>query len=635
VTAAALSARLARTPAWLWVGLLLTALLVGLVFVSLPPVLPGAVTITHATATLATPDGPLRRDVQLPHVWDDERPPWNGIARYDIPWPASLETTGDEAMALYLPRVGARFRVWFNGRLVKSERWSEAGYVDTSVTPFMVDLPAPLPGTAVGLNQISIEVQGQLLRKSGLSAVTIGPRAVILERYAKIHWWQVQATWMVAACSVFLALLAGLMWLQTRERVFALLAAASAAWAVRLGLTPLVSPGMPFGLWFYLHKLSFTMYCGFLYLFLWELFDFRQGLARRLVTALLLVGPVWLAVTTWSESYNLYRVWTGVLVLVAVCTVGLMLHRARWGLDGEQRLMFVVCMVTVVTGLRDFLVVQLGWPGDGDLRWMTTGSLVFMLTLAWVMVQRTSVYLQQIGRLNRDLERRVQDRERELRSAFDQLREAERRQVLEQERQRLTRDMHDGLGSQLVQALNLVRGNEPAQPSTVEAMLSHALEELRMTLDSLEPLEGDLPAILGTLRRRIAPALEAAGIELVWEVQEVPAIAVHGQSMDSRGVMHLFRCLQEIFANIVKHARASQVTVRTWLEEGRIVLSVADNGRGLGADSAQAGGGRGLANIRLRATELGARVSFDDASPGTVVRLSFAPLPRLDAEWPH
>ena len=620
-----LAARLAGSPAWLWVGLLLTLVLGGLAVVSLPPVLPGAVSINEAFVTLQGPGAPTGRTVSLPHIWDNEQPPWEGIARYDIAWPASLATEADTPLAVYLPRVGARFRVWFNGRLVSQQRWSDPGYVDTSVTPFMVDLPAPLPGTAAGLNQLSIEVQGQLLRKSGLSAVTIGPRQIVAERYAKIYWWQVNATWMVAACSVFLALLAGLIWLQTRERVFALLAAASAAWAIRLALTPLVSPGMPFELWFYLHKLSFTAYCGFLYLFLWELFDFRQGLSRRVVVGVLWLGPVWLGITTLSENYNLYRIWTGVLAGIAVTTVGLMLHRARWGLDREQRLMFVVGMVTVVTGLRDFLVVQLGWPGDGDLRWMTTGSVVFMLTLAWVLVQRTSLHVQQIGQLNRDLEQRVEDRERELHRAFDQLREAERRQVLEEERQRLTRDMHDGLGSQLVQALNVVRSGESAQPADVEAMLSHALEELRMTLDSLEPLEGDLPAILGTLRRRIAPALEAAGIELVWEVEEVAAITVSGQPLDSRGVMHLFRCLQEIFANIVKHAGASQVRVRTWMDGDAPVLSVADNGRGLaGPVTGVSGGGRGLGHIRLRCSELGARVEFLDAAPGTEIRLRFA-----------
>lgn len=612
---------LGRIQAWAWVAAALAVILVWLAIVSLPQPIPGTFTFTSAEVALETRPELPPKTVKLPHIWDDERPQWEGDALYSLRWPEGLSADPSEPLALYLPRTGARFRVVLNGKLVAEEHWNTRGYVDTSVVPHLVALPAELlrPG---GDNRLVIEVRGQLLRKSGLAPPIIGPRDALVARYERVHWWQVSATWMVAACSTLLAVLSGLMWLQGRERVFALLAAASMAWALRLVLTPAVNPHMPFELWFYLHKLSFTMYCGFLYLFLWDLFDFRQGLARRIVVALLCVGPFWLALVTFTENYNLYRIWTGVLVGVATLTMAMMFQRARWGLDGNQRLMVVVGAVTVITGVRDFLVVQLNFPGDGDLRWMTPGSLVFMLTMGWVLVNRTSRYLQQIGSLNQDLERRVREKESELRGAFDLLRDAERRQVLEEERQRLTRDMHDGLGSQLVQTLNVVRTSDRADPAVVAGMLNHALEELRMTLDSLEPLEGDLPAILGTLRRRIAPALDAAGIELEWQVEEVPPITVHGKGMESRGVMHLFRCLQEVFANILKHAGATRVAVRTWEEDGRAMLSVTDDGRGLGSGFRD--GGRGLNNIRLRAAEIGATVRFDDAGPGTRVQFRFA-----------
>lgn len=616
---------LARVPAWLWVGTLLTGVLLALALVSRPQVVEGATTLSRATVVLhaRTPGEPARasRAVTLPHVWDDERPPWQGDASYHLGWPAALEPT-NQRVAIFLPRVGARFRVLINGHVIASQYWDVNAYVDTSVLPWFMEVPQEVLLPNPGDNRLVVEVRGQLLRKSGLSAPIIGPRGPLETRYHQVYWWQVYATWMVAACSLMLGILTGLLWLHGRERVFGLLSAACFAWTVRLGLTPLVEPGIPFEAWFYLHKLSFTVYCGFLYLFLWDLFDVKVGWARKLVVALLWIGPFWLALTTWRGDYNLYRIWTGIIAGVSVITLTLMFNRARWGLDNNQRLMVVVGLVTLITGVRDFGVVQLGWPGDGDLRWMTAGSLVFMLALAWVMVQRATSYVQRIGDLNRELEIKVREKESELRHAFDQIREAERAQVLEAERRRLTRDMHDGLGSQLVQALNVVRSGGQVEPQRVESMLNHALEELRMTLDSLEPMEGDLPAMLGTLRRRVAPALEAAGIELQWEVEEVPPVNLGGGRLESRGVMHLFRALQEVFANIIKHARASRVTVRTWTAaQGQPMLSVTDNGVGLGEGYRE--GGRGLANIRLRARELGASVRFADAGPGTIVEFAF------------
>lgn len=609
---------LAAVPAWAWVGSLLVALLLGLTLVSMPQELPGAFLVDQAAVSRANGAPAAAKTVVLPHVWDDERPPWQGDARYAVAWPEELSAGARSRLALYFPRIGARFRVWFNDTLVDEVYWNTPGYVDTSVVPHLVDLPAGLLRAVPADNRLVIEVRGQLLRKSGLSPFSIGPREALDARYQRVQWWQVHVIWMVVACSVVLALLSGLIWRQSRERVFAFLSAASAAWALRLALSPLVNPPMPFELWFYLHKLSYTLYCGFIYLFLWDLFDHRQGRLRSLGTGILWVGPVWLAATTLSDNYNLYRIWTGVLAVVALTALTLMFRRARWGLDGNQRLLLVAGLVTVVTGVRDFGVVQLGWPGDADLRWMPVGSLVFLLTLASVLVQRTSSYLQQIGQLNQALEQRVKDKETELHAAFDRLREAERRQVLEDERRRLTRDMHDGLGSQLVQALNLVRASGEVNPAAVTAMLQHALEELRMTLDSLEPLEGDLPAILGTLRQRIAPALDAAGIELDWQVQEVPPI----DGLESHGVMQLFRCLQEVFANIIQHARARHVRVRTWVQEGRAMLSVDDDGRGLGEGYRE--GGRGMSNIRMRAAAIGAHVRFEANQPGTRVVFGFS-----------
>ncbi len=606
-------------PAWAWVAALLAAVLVAVAGVSSSPNLEGGYFIRKSAITAIGDSNVNPKSVALPHVWDNETPPLTGTVRYALAWPEPLVQVAD--YALYIPRVGAKFRVLLNGQVIASQQWETPGYADTSVLPHAVALPSAMLRLPLDTNQLEVQVRGQLLRKSGLSELVIAPSAAVFARHDKVFAWQVYATWMVAACSLLLAMLSGLMWSQNRERVFGLLALASLAWALRLALTPLVNPHMPFAVWFYLHKLSFTLYCGFLYLFLWDLFDFRQGVARKLVLALLSFGPIWLGIVTVTENYMLYRVWTGVLVLVSVTTLTMMFHRARWGLDNNQRLMVVVGLVTVITGVRDFAVVQLGLPGDGDIRWMTLGSLVFMLTLAWVLVQRTAGYLLQIGELNRDLNLRVQEKESELRHAFGELREAERRQVLEQERQRLTRDMHDGLGSQLVQTLNVVRSSDKADVPMITSMLNHALEELRMTLDSMEPAEGDLPSILGTLRRRISPALEAAGIQLVWSVQEVPPVDFGAQGLESRGVMHLFRCLQEVFANIIKHAQATRVEVKTWLANGHVYVSVADNGVGLGPGLRE--GGRGLGNIRMRAKELGAIVEFFDIAPGTCVMLCF------------
>jgi signal transduction histidine kinase len=172
---------------------------------------------------------------------------------------------------------------------------------------------------------------------------------------------------------------------------------------------------------------------------------------------------------------------------------------------------------------------------------------------------------------------------------------------------RLTPDMHDGLGS----------------------MLSHALEELRITLDSLEPMVVNCPPSMGTLRQRISPTLEAMGIELDWDVQEVPAVLVNGVPMETRAVMHLFRCVREVVANTINHAKATRLTVRTGFDtqapRPQVWLRLADNCIGIG-EGVHAGG-RGMDNLRARAHALGATFRIEpnaEAGRGTAVTLLFA-----------
>jgi signal transduction histidine kinase len=105
-------------------------------------------------------------------------------------------------------------------------------------------------------------------------------------------------------------------------------------------------------------------------------------------------------------------------------------------------------------------------------------------------------------------------------------------------------------------------------------------------------------------------------------VQEVPDLP----QLDSQGVLHLFRCLQEVFANVVKHAQATRITVRTWHDEFAAYLCVTDNGRGMPDLDLAKSQGRGLYNLQVRADLMGIRLRFFHAQPGTGIECRF-PLP--------
>lgn len=624
---------LLHLPHYFWVGLLLAGLLGALYWVSRPAPLPGGIFVSHAELTLADQSGRAGRQVKLPHILDDENDYWRGQVNYRVTWPMAWNypPQTERPLALLLPRVGTRFRVLLNGNELYNVGWyaPRGVTVNAAWMPYFIPLPSRLLAHDPADNRLDIQVEGELLERSGLWPLQIGEYDTIRQRYDTLYWWQVTGTWMMGMTVVLMALMSTFLWLFMRERLFGLMALASLAHTVRLVLSVLIEPPLSFDAYFLIHRIAFTLYCGFLLLFIEDLFGYKLRLSRGLSYAVIAIGPLWMLATLVTREYDLYRIWTGILALTGIIVFVQVMLRTRLGRDmsRDQILVMMVSVFTLCTGIRDFLVVELNFPGDADLRWMSLGSLALMFTLGWVLLQRSTASIREVRHLNATLAKKVAARERELRTAFDQLRHSEQQRAIEHERRRLMRDMHDGLGSQLVQTLNLVRSApQRLDANSVATMINHALEELRITLDSLEPMDGDLPTILGTLRRRVMPALEGAGIALDWAVEEVPTIA----TLDSKGVMHLFRCVQEILANVVKHARATRVTVRTWHEGSTVYLSVTDNGVGLPNPLSPAptsqGGGRGLKNIQDRAERIGALVRFYDAAPGVGVEFAFSTL---------
>jgi signal transduction histidine kinase len=84
----------------------------------------------------------------------------------------------------------------------------------------------------------------------------------------------------------------------------------------------------------------------------------------------------------------------------------------------------------------------------------------------------------------------------------------------------------------------------------------------------------------------------------------------------------LYRIAMEALNNTLKHARASEVTVRLWLEPDRVSLEVEDNGIGFEFDGASPAGGLGLISMQERAEQVRANLEIETApGDGCTVRV--------------
>jgi signal transduction histidine kinase len=187
----------------------------------------------------------------------------------------------------------------------------------------------------------------------------------------------------------------------------------------------------------------------------------------------------------------------------------------------------------------------------------------------------------------------------------------------EKERMRIARDLHDGI----------------AQTMTAAKMqLEHFMEETEKTLqipDSLKyayDLVVDSAKEVRTISHSMIPnALIKSG--LVAAVRDFVNrmgneklkinLVVLGldERLNSNAETVIFRVLQELISNIIKHAQANEITIQLIREKNEFTLMVEDNGKGFDLEKAGSQDGIGLKNIRSRVEYLNGSVSFDSA-PG-------------------
>lgn len=184
----------------------------------------------------------------------------------------------------------------------------------------------------------------------------------------------------------------------------------------------------------------------------------------------------------------------------------------------------------------------------------------------------------------------------------------------EQERRRLHRDLHDGLGptlSSLHQRIDLAASVMDADPDRAryllagaKAGLSGALGELRTLVDSLRPAALDRLGLVGAISHAWASD-ERVVVEAAPGLPAIPA------AIESAA----YRIGMEAISNAVRHSGAARCSVTITGSGGLLVIHVADDGRGMTAATA----GGGMRTMRERATEAGGVFEVADAAPGTLI----------------
>ena len=195
----------------------------------------------------------------------------------------------------------------------------------------------------------------------------------------------------------------------------------------------------------------------------------------------------------------------------------------------------------------------------------------------------------------------------------------------EQERQRIATELHDGL----VQTLSAISLNLKALEDEIDRLEHSEVEAYKNAMDLLDHAIQDTRLISHDL---MPSALERFGLikameDLVYRTSKNKVLIIDFKTnlgydiRDLYMITNLYRILQELLQNIVKHAQASEVEVELWEIGNRIRLRVKDNGVGFeGSPEEMQSNGIGLRNISTRVKSMNGKLVLDSTTAdGTTV----------------
>lgn len=524
----------------------------------------------------------------------------------------------DPAFAVFGTRMmGGAYAVWANGRLL------HANINDWPMqfnSPLYVTLPPEMTTTGQSI-EVLVAMPYRLNQGYAVGSLYAGP----METTANARDWRIFWQKLAPQAATWVMLLVGglsfHLWLARKQDhanlMLALLSAALFVCNCQYFYNPLNNEAL--FTWYNAivdSSVSWVLALVFFFALRFNRHHFPRFEATLVMCALtvtLITLPIW----GWQKNALLLQHYFN--VAVALGMLGFVSWLSLTKPSVEQHAITGSVWILALFGIHDLFAITAQTRPD-DIFVFPYASLAIAAAFMFISQRQHIGALVAQEQFNVHLDERLQLLERELHEKQATLIALEKSQTLSRERQRLVRDMHDGMGSALMTSMIMAQQKQLSTAQMADVMRD-CLDDLKAVIDSLEPVDHDVQTLLGMLRQRFDERIQVAGLTLVWQMNDVPSLPW----LQSTQALQVLRIVQEALNNVLKHAQATQVKVSAMTapsatgDEG-VMITITDNG--LGFDASAQTIGRGLRHMQERASTLGGTVTINALVPkGTQVCL--------------
>ncbi len=554
---------------------------------------------------------------QLPHRWQQSE-----AGEVNL-WYRGRLDPGIDTRSLWgvlIPALQMNASVYLNGELLGDGGRFDDPVARNWMTPLLFSIPAGLFRESG--NIFHIRVKSDPPGSGRLAALQLAPYDQLQEAYNIHYLFRITSIQIITTLLLVMGIFIALLWLVRRkESYYGYYALAVIIWG--LHNFNIFITDIPFStrFWDWLAFVSIGYYTMAAFIFTHRFLELERPRREKLVISVgMLASFLLLLLGDRLFYFVIYNLWypavfgLGFYILAYTCL-------EAWKRKSmELQLLTAVGAITLIYALHDMLLMH-GYVDWQDGYFIQYAAAVLLTLFSFILLRRFVTSLNAVDELNRTLEKRIEANRQQLQNNYLQLRQMENEQILAHERERLAREIHDGMGGHLVSTLAMIHSGN-ASLSTVAEAIKDSLNDLRLMIDSMDISENDLETLLGMFRSRITPRLDKCDLKLSWHIEDLPPLKNFGP----REALHILRILQEAVSNSIKHAQADHLSlVARALPQAdgptHISIELSDNGRGMGHAKA---GGKGLKNMRYRAQKIGACLHIDSDTGGTQVQLLLA-----------
>ena len=539
--------------------------------------------------------------VTLPHDWLRQHNDINeGWYRFNF----FVDDKPRELYAIYFPTVSQNAAVYLNG--------IEIGNGGSFSEPISRNWPRPLIFPVApelvkkDKNELLIQVVTSPPGRGFLPGFYVGPRESLVPAFWYRYGIKVTVANAITIIMGIYGILLLLIPLRSSEETQYLWGG-----AIILGFTshsiPTIVTNTPFEpiIWEMWRHISIGLTTVFINLFTNRFIPYPRNNQELIISLLLAVYLVISGITVLTDNHSLYFRWGDTFWGVFSLSLGVLAgYNFMLGIKSAPTISNYAIMASGVLliffGAHDVLsVAGIIQRHNGYL--IHYASPIFAIVFSLILFIRFADSRKDVEILNSELASRVALKATELENSYKQITQLEKQHAATEERERITRDMHDGIGGYLASALALA---EQHRIPALEQNLRDANEEMRTIIDIADS-DNNLTHAIGSMREKIERRLSTANIELQWSVKNVKWIPGDNHNP----IINIVRIIQESLNNAVKHSNATIVKISLFHISAEIItLQICDNGQ---CHQLNRLSGKGISNIKMRAHLINAHVNFE------------------------